>query len=203
MFLAKKWGFDIQGKNSGILAFQWKMSWRKQTLSMKSFHLCMKDLLENRRRQKYFKQHYYSSRALHRWINVALILCVDCGVHFFYIFLVPVHVLDGRKLTLCLTGETKAGVIHEKSSLSTCAWWGSISRRAEVCPTLSWTLVVSALRESRFHDVPLQPHPQSSSLGNLLEPITAPSSSPILTCCGFFFQRKSVESDKDGTCLAR
>lgn len=85
---------------------------------MKGFHLLMKDLLENRHRQQYFMQHYYSSRALHRWISVAFILCVDYGVHFFYIFLVPVHVLDGRKLTLQLTGERKADVIYEKSSVS-------------------------------------------------------------------------------------
>lgn len=69
-------------------------------------------------RQKYFRQHYYSGRALHRWINVGLILCVDCGVRFFYIFLVPVPAFDGRKLTLCLTGEMKADVIYEKSSVS-------------------------------------------------------------------------------------
>lgn len=202
MFLAKKWGFDIQGKKQWDFVFPVKMPWRKQTLSMKSFHLCMKDLLKNRHRQKYFRQHYYPSRALHRWINVGLILRVDCGVHFFYIFLVPVHALDGRKLTLCLTGDLKADVIYEKSSVSMCAWWGSIPRRAEVCPPSNRTLVVSALWENEFHDVALQPHPQPSSLGNLLKPITAPSSSPSHTCCGFFRRRKSVGSNKDGTCLA-
>lgn len=85
---------------------------------MRSFPLCIKDLLENRHRQKCFRQYYYSSRALHRWINVGFILCVDYGVHFFYIFLVPVHVLDRRKLTLSLTGEMKADVIYENSSVS-------------------------------------------------------------------------------------
>jgi len=85
---------------------------------MRSFHLHVKDLLQNRHWHKYFRQHYYSSRALHRWINVGLILCVCCGVHFFYIFLVPVHALDGRKLTLCLTGEMKADVMYEKGSVS-------------------------------------------------------------------------------------
>lgn len=67
---------------------------------MKSFHFCMEVLLENRYRQKYFRQHFSSSRALHRWINAGIVLCADCGVHFFSVFLVPVHVLDGRKLTL-------------------------------------------------------------------------------------------------------
>lgn len=185
-FLAKKWEFVIQSENSEILAFQWKISWIKQALSMKSFHLLMKDLLENRHWQKYFMQHYYSSRALHRWISVGFILCVDYGVHFFYIFLVPVHVLDGRKLTLQLTGERKADVIYEKSSVSMYAWWGSISRRADVSPPSSCTLVVSALWENEFHDVLLQPHLQLSCLGNLLEPIRASSSSPSLTCWGFF-----------------
>lgn len=88
---------------------------------MKSFHLCIKDLLENRHRQKCFRQYYYSSRALHRWINVGFILCVDYGVHFFYIFLVPEYVLDGRKHTVSLTGEMKADVIYAKSSVSMCA----------------------------------------------------------------------------------
>lgn len=96
---------------------------------------------------------------------------------------------------LCLTGETNAEVIYEKSSRSMCAWWGSISRRAEVCSMLSWT--VSALWENGFCDVVLQHHPPSCSLGHLLEPIASPFSSLICTCSSlfffFFFQRKPME----------
>lgn len=64
----------------------------------------------------------------------------------------------------------------------------------------SWMLVVSALWQNGFRDVVLQPHPCSYSLGNLLDSIAAPSSSFILTCSGFFFQRKPMDCDKDGTC---
>lgn len=94
---------------------------------------------------------------------------------------------------LCLTGETKADVIYEKSSRSMSACWRSISRRTEVCSMSSWTLVVSALWENGFCDAVLQHHPQSSSLGHLLEPIASPSSSLIFTCSGFIFQRKPME----------
>lgn len=38
---------------------------------------------------------------------------VKTGVHFCYIFLVLVHLLDRRKLTSCFTLEMKADVIYE------------------------------------------------------------------------------------------
>lgn len=43
--------------------------------------------------------------------------------------------------------------------------------------------------------------PQSFSLGNLLEPITAPSSSPILTCCGFFSKGNPWRLTRTGPAL--
>lgn len=95
----------------------------------------------------------------------------------------------------------KVDVIYEKSSVSMCACWGSVSKRAEACPTSSWPPVLSTLWENGFHDVSLQPHPQSFSLGNLLEPITAPSSSPILTCCGVFSKGNPWRLTRTGPAL--
>lgn len=68
---------------------------------------------------------------------------------------------------LCLTGETKADIIYEKSNISMCACWRSISRRVEVeldaggvCTVAKWVswcspsaspLLIQPGKSIRFH----------------------------------------------------